>query len=370
MTTKILCSAWIFLSREWENEVRSDIKSEQISDQVLDQISDGLLTSQKWALEKISRRCLPTWASATCTNDISSSPAQLHWLKNEVHTLPGSGPHKLCRSWGLRAEFASLKSQAQIIRGHAIKETVVHRHPCITLSHYRMIVWGSLDGEKNTTSAAFLYRIVGHYIDGVFISSLSGKLAHFPRALGHILCSGNTTDPPLLSGQRWEKKTPMGCYLTANSAFITISFSSVSIGSDPDHALCSNDAVSSIRFGSFTWLCLNMAAGGANEKSKHFHFHLSTFWIKCFSTFFVFLWPLGLWNLTLNMAGGANEKANISIYVSASQTVPAVPVINSLIFLSTGPQHFTTYIASEISRENSNTSTAPPTRKIKNFQAK
>ena len=61
------------------------------------------------------------------------------------------------------------------------------------------------------------------------------------------------------------------------------------------------------------------------------------------------------------MGGGADEKANI--YVSAAQTVPAVLVINSLIFLSTGPQHFTTYIASEISRENSNTSQAP-TQKI------
>ena len=67
----------------------------------------------------------------------------------------------------------------------------------------------SLDGVKNITSAAFLYRIVGHYIDGVFISSLSGKLAHFPRALGHILCSGNTTDSPLLLGQRWEKNSAL-----------------------------------------------------------------------------------------------------------------------------------------------------------------
>ena len=58
-----------------------------------------------------------------------------------------------------------------------------------------------------------------------------------------------------------------------------------------------------------------------------------------------------------------DEKANISIYVSAPQTVPAVPLINSLIFLSTGPQHFTTYIASENSRENVSTAETLSTRK-------
>ena len=43
--------------------------------------------------------------------------------------------------------------------------------------------------------ATILFRIVQHYIDGVFISSLSGKLAHFPRALGHILCSSSGEEP-------------------------------------------------------------------------------------------------------------------------------------------------------------------------------
>ena len=62
--------------------------------------------------------------------------------------------------------------------------------------------------------ATILFRIVQHYIDGVFISSLSGKLAHFPRALGHILCSSGeepaaaaTSDPEVELARKWEKSS-------------------------------------------------------------------------------------------------------------------------------------------------------------------
>ena len=63
--------------------------------------------------------------------------------------------------------------------------------------------------------ATILFRIVQHYIDGVFISSLSGKLAHFPRALGHILCSSSgeepaaaaTSDPEVELARKWEKSS-------------------------------------------------------------------------------------------------------------------------------------------------------------------
>ena len=62
--------------------------------------------------------------------------------------------------------------------------------------------------------ATILFRIVQHYIDGVFISSLSGKLAHFPRALGHILCSSGeepaaaaTSDPEVEVARKREKSS-------------------------------------------------------------------------------------------------------------------------------------------------------------------
>ena len=62
--------------------------------------------------------------------------------------------------------------------------------------------------------ATILFRIVQHYVDGVFISSLSGKLAHFPRALGHILCSSGgepaaaaTSDPEVELAPKWEKSS-------------------------------------------------------------------------------------------------------------------------------------------------------------------
>ena len=66
--------------------------------------------------------------------------------------------------------------------------------------------------------------------------------------------------------------------------------SSFSIASDLDHALCSDDAVSSLRLGSFTWLCLNMAAGGANISISIW----ALFGVQFLVLFVIcFLWPLG-----------------------------------------------------------------------------
>ena len=81
--------------------------------------------------------------------------------------------------------------------------------PCITLNHYPVVGIGRMDRGENITSVLPpCIELLGHYIDGVFISSLSGKLAHFPRAFSpHFMQRERAADlsPPTSAPGPWQR---------------------------------------------------------------------------------------------------------------------------------------------------------------------